>query len=415
MNDPVVSSRSRTFVPAFLAVGLPLGALALGHTISNLIRTLPAISADLIAQDLGVTAGEVAAMTGLYHLAFAAGQLPVGVALDRYGVRRVSLVLLVVVVLGGLITALIESAVGFVLGQIVLGLGCCGMLLCPMTYAAKQTDDRSFPIWSAAILAIGNTGMVLSASPMAWLVAAFDWRAAYLVSALLAGLVAIGVVWGVRAAKETEHARSVVGEFKEVSKLAVSRRLRGVVMLAFVSFAVMIGLRGMWGGPWLMEIKGVDRVEAGNFLLLLTIALIASPMLIGLIDRKTGHRRTLLASGHILAGITLLLLPAGAAGGWLSSAFGQAALPSWYDLIVYMAFGVLISVQPLLFALGREAVPAHDAGKALAAVNFSFFVGAAAIQGLSAPINDLFGITYVLMFLGGLSIAGGVLFWSIRR
>lgn len=35
-------------------------------------------------------------------------------------------------------------------------------------------------------------------------------------------------------------------------------------------------------------------------------------------------------------------------------------------------------------------------------------------QGLSAPINDLFGITYVLMFLGGLSIAGGVLFWSIR-
>ena len=93
----------------------------------------------------------------------------------------------------------------------------------------------------------------------------------------------------------------------------------------------------------------------------------------------------------------------------------MAALPSWYDLIVYMAFGVLISVQPLLFALGREAVPAHDAGKALVAVNFSFFVGAAAIQGLSAPINDLFGITYVLMFLGGLSIAGGVLFWSIRR
>ena len=33
------------------------------------------------------------------------------------------------------------------------------------------------------------------------------------------------------------------------------------------------------------------------------VARFASPMLIGLIDRKSGHRRALFASGHILAGM----------------------------------------------------------------------------------------------------------------
>ena len=100
---------------------LPLMVLALGHTISNLVRALPAVSADLVAQDLMVSAGDIAAMTGFYHLAFAAGQIPVDVALDRYSVKAVISTLLGIIVVGSVFAALTALVVLHVDGCLAFG------------------------------------------------------------------------------------------------------------------------------------------------------------------------------------------------------------------------------------------------------------------------------------------------------
>lgn len=395
---------------------LPLMVLALGHTISNLVRTLPAVSADLVARDLSVSAGDIAAMTGFYHLAFAAGQIPVGVALDRYSVKSVVSTLLGIIVVGSIFAALVQGPVGFATTQIVLGIGCCGMLLCPLTYAARTTDPSRFALWSAVVLAIGNTGMVISASPMAWLIEQHGWRLAYGLPALFA-LIVVGVVQmtirPVRASREVPA--SVGSEVMQVLKIGISPALRGVIVLAFVSFAVMIGVRGMWGGPWLMEAKDMARVSAGNVLLALTFMLIAMPMVVGLIERRFGRSYMLLAIGHVLAGVALVLLPAGAESGLLARVTGVKILSASFDITLIVAFGILISVQPLLFALSRASVEPRHAGKALSAVNLSFFVGAAVIQAVSAPVNASYGLAGVLTFLGVLSILGGLGFWLLRK
>src|SRR5690606_40635164 len=51
-------------------------------------------------------ADELGAITGIFPLAFAATMVPVGVALDRYGVKPVSLVLLAISGLGAVLAAL---------------------------------------------------------------------------------------------------------------------------------------------------------------------------------------------------------------------------------------------------------------------------------------------------------------------
>ncbi|SDG85249.1 hypothetical protein SAMN04487974_1101, partial [Pelagibacterium luteolum] len=52
---------------------------------------------------------------------------------------------------------------------------------------------------------------------------------------------------------------------------------------------------------------------------------------------------------------------------------------------------------------------------ALSAVNLSFFVGAAVIQAVSAPVNASFGLAGVFVFLGVLSILGGLCLWFLRE
>ena len=387
--------------------------LALGHTISNLVRTMPAVSADVIAASLSISPGEVAALTGLYHLAFALGQIPVGVALDRYSVRSVAVVLLTVIAAGAALASLVQGAVGFSLAQLLLGLGCSGMLLCPLSYAARTKQGADFAVWSALVLAVGNSGMLISASPMAWIVETAGWRAAFAIPAGLAVLVALAVWFAAERTKATGgRAASIRSEFIQVARFGLSRRLRGVVLLAFVSFAVMIGIRGLWAGPWLMDVKGLGRIEAGNIILALTVMLIVMPMAASVVDRWLRTRtQALLATGHVLAGLLLLLIAMGGVAGWISNAFSLAVMPAGYDLVLLVAFGIAISVQPLLFALGRRSVPDEHAGKALAAVNLAFFVGAAVIQALSAPVVAVAGLAGIIAFLGLLSILGALAFW----
>jgi predicted MFS family arabinose efflux permease len=378
---------------ASLAFAAPLVALTLGHVLSNMVRTLPAIAADVLGRDLEVTAQGLASLTGAYNLSFALAQVPVGVALDRFGVRRTALGLLAVTAVGAVLAALAGGAMGFLIAQLVLGLGCSGMLMCPVTYAAKRLSPARFGLWSGLVQALGNCGMLLSASPLALLVEAEGWRAGYWSSAAFGLLALLLVALLVREGPSSRHGRSLAADAREVLRLTASRKLRGVVVLAFASFAAVIGVRGLWGGPWLMELKGLPRVEAGNILLLATSAVVIGPALWGILDRRIGHRRALLILGHLGAGAALALMALGGPGG----PFGL--LPPAWDAATLLGFFLLISVQPLAFAATRAAVPPDQAGKALAGVNLSFFAGAAALQAASGAVVSAAGIAAGLFFL----------------
>ena len=87
-------------------------------------------------------------------------------------------------------------------------------------------------------------------------------------------------------------------------------------------------LRGLWGGPWLMEVKGLSRIEAGNELGLFTIALIVGPAAdrhfrpeISAIAARCWRRRI------VLAALLLVLMAAGAPHFPVSDLFGVAVMP----------------------------------------------------------------------------------------
>jgi predicted MFS family arabinose efflux permease len=384
---------------ASAALALPLLVLALGHMLSNAVRTLPAIAADVLARDLGVTAEGLAALTGGYLFAFALGQVPLGVALDRWGVRPVSLTLFALVCAGAAIAALAPGPWGFLVAQIVMGIGCCGMLLCPMTYAARILTPARFGLWSGLIQAVGNTGMLLSASPLAWLVETHGWRAGFW-AAVGFGLIAMALVFVTVRETPPPHdpTRGLLRDARQTLALGGSPALRGVIALAFASFALVMGIRGLWGGPWLMEVKGLTRIEAGHVLLLGTLALIIGPATAGVLDRHLGHRRTVLAVGHLVAAALIFL--------WLAAA-GQSTT---VDIALLVAFGLAVSVQPLAFALARGAVPPAQTGRALAAVNLSFFGGAAVLQAASGFAAAWGGIGAAIALFAGVTVICTLLF-----
>src|SRR5882762_4851164 len=288
-------------------------ALACGHMLSTLLRTIPAISLDVMAADFRTPPQTLASLTSIYHFAFAAAQIPVGAAIDRFGVRPVSLSLLAGTIVGALASGLATGPESFLFGQFLLGVATSGMLMCPMTLAAKQMSAARFGLWSGIILSIGNIGMLLSSSPLAFVVELWGWRAGFWISAGFGVVVALAV-YALVPNQRAEHAdrSSPLSQMAGVLRIGLSRPLRGLIAIALVSRAATLVLRGLWGGPWLVGIKALGRIEAGNELGLFTLALIGGPLLIGILDRNVGHRREVLASAHLVAVLALALMAAGA-------------------------------------------------------------------------------------------------------
>jgi MFS family permease len=393
------------------ALVFALLALACGHMLSTLLRTIPAVSLDLMAADFRIEPQALASLTSVYHFAFAASQIPVGAAMDRFGVRPVSLSLLAGTVVGAIASGFATGPSSFAFGQLLLGVATSGMLMCPMTLAAKQLSASRFGLWSGAILSIGNIGMLLSSSPLAFVVDNWGWRAGFWISA--AGGVAVALaVFALVPHQPAEHKdeSSPLSQMIEVLRLGLSRPLRGLIALAMVSLATSLVLRGLWGGPWLMEIKGLSRVEAGNQLGAFTLAMIAGPLLMGMIDRKVGRRRDLVAGTHAAAAVLVALMALGAphyAVAWL---FGVPVMPPQYDLALFVLIGLAISAQPLLFGMCRQLVDAQTAGKALAAVNLACFLGTALMQSITGAVAAFAGLPAVLLFMAVALIVGVLIF-----
>jgi predicted MFS family arabinose efflux permease len=395
----------------FRALIFALLALACGHMLSTLLRTIPAISLDVMAADFRTAPQTLGSLTSIYHFAFAASQIPVGAAMDRFGVRPVSLSLLAGTIVGALASGLATGPESFVFGQFLLGVATSGMLMCPMTLAAKQMSAARFGLWSGIILSIGNIGMLLSASPLAFVVELWGWRAGFWISAGFGAVVAIAVFLLVPKPPPAQtDPSSPLSQMAEVLRIGLSRPLRGLIGLALVSLAASLVLRGLWGGPWLMEIKALSRIEAGNTLGLFTLALIAGPVLMGILDRSIGHRREVLAAAHCFAALLLALMAAGAPHYPLAALLGMKAVPAQVDGALFVLIGIAISTQPLLYGMTRQLVDAQNAGKALSAVNLAFFLGAALMQSSTGVVATLYGLPAVLLFMAASLIVGTTVF-----
>jgi MFS family permease len=386
-------------------------AVACGHMLSTLLRTIPAVSLDLMAADFKTPPQTLASLTSIYHFAFAASQIPVGAAMDRFGVRPVALSLLIGTIVGALASGLATGPESFLFGQFLLGVATSGMLMCPMTLAAKQLSPARFGLWSGLILSIGNIGMLLSSSPLAFVVERWGWRAGFWISAGFGVAVALAV-YALVPNQRAEHAdrSSPLSQMASVLRIGLSYRLRGLIAIALVSLAAVLVLRGLWGGPWLMEVKGLSRIEAGNALGLFTTALIIGPALIGVFDRRFGHRREVLAATHCLGALLLILMAAGAAHFPVSDLFGVVAMPAQYDTILLVLIGFAMSAQPLVYGMTRQLVDAQNTGKALSAINLSFFLGAALMQSATGVVAAFLGLPAVLLFMAAALIIGIVVF-----
>jgi len=360
----------------FLSLWLRLvPAYAAGYFLSYGLRSVNAVIAPELMQDLDITATGLGLLTSAYFLAFGLFQLPLGLLLDRFGPRRVEAVLLLVAALGCVVFAMGTSLQALALGRALIGLGVSACLMASFKAFSQWFPSERLPSLTATVMVAGGLGALSASVPVTAALPLLGWRGVFwLVAALL--VLASAYLMTVPDHKSTA-ARETLGEQIRSLRSIYGNRVfwrfapQGcLVMGGFMAF------QGLWAVPWLMEVNGASRGDAAGVLFLMSLAMLAGFLFVATCSTGLARRgitpMVLLRVGMGLALVVELAILLG------------LAQPGW----LWTVLGLSFSLGNIAYSQLTAAFPVALSERVNTALNLLVFVGAFGLQwGIGAAVD----------------------------
>lgn len=348
-------------------------ALVSGFALSQAFRTITAIMATGLQAEFGLSAQALGVFAGTFAFAFGTMQLFMGIAIDFWGIRRTLLVAFPMAIAGAALSAVATGYSMLLAGQVLIGVGCAPAFLVCTVFIARYFAPSRFAAVSGAAMGVGGLGMLFTGTPLAWLVEQSSWRWGFGVLAGLAALAWALIFWKVREpqaahADTATHAKpeSLGQTVRGFGALFLLPHTVGILLLALMTYASMLSLRGLWLGPLLIDRHGYTLVASGHVATAMSLVSLFSPAFFGRMDPGPGTRR------RWLTGFTVLMAA-------LFAAMGVWQL-AWLDVAGPLAVGVLSGYMVLQYADVRSSYPAAMTGRAMSVFTMALFLGVALMQ-----------------------------------
>ena len=371
-----------------LRVVLPFAA---GYFLSYLFRVVNAVIAPDLIGDLSIGPSALGLLTATYFIAFASSQLPLGVLLDRFGARRVEAFLLLFAGLGAYLFARSGTLAGLVAARAFIGFGVSACLMAAFKAYTLWFAKQKWPLVNGFQMAAGGLGALAATAPVEAALQITDWRGVFMALSVLTLLVAVAVFAVVPEKPASPSAESLKDQLQGVKTVFTSLEFWRVAPLTTLSQASFLSIQGLWAGPWLKDVAGLDRAGVADILLWVAVAMIAGFILLGsLAGRLSRSGISVLTTAVIGMSLFMVIL-------LLVLMFPEiSALPLW------MSFGFLGTSGILSYAALSQQFPVRLAGRVNTAVNLLVFVAAFAGQW---AIGAIIGLWPVGMD-GGYALAG---------
>ncbi len=360
-----------------------VAVIGVAYVMSQFYRTSNGVIAKQLSAEFGLSAEALGGLTGVFFVSFAAAQIPLGMLFDRFGVRRTLPILLTSAVAGAVTYGLAGGFASLLAGRLLMGLGVSGVLVGALFLFGRWVPADRYATWLGRMVAIGGIGVLLSTTPLGLVAESIGWRYAFYGAAAVTALGALLIYLLVRdappghapAAARPEGLKESVQGVIEVLR---TRRLPTVMGMALASYPVLTAILGLWGGPYLADVYGLDTIASGNVLLLMAVALIAGNIVFGPLEQMLDTRKWLVVGCAALMLFSLALLA-------LIPRPPLAMVMALFALISFCsAFNIVITGH------GRALFPDRLAGRGMAMLAIALMGGPAILQSVTGLIMGAF-------------------------
>ncbi|WP_237215249.1 MFS transporter [Falsiroseomonas oryziterrae] len=379
--------------PSFARLTLPLAGL---NFVNQASRTLIATIGPLLAVEFALSASELGLLAAMFFAAYAAAQLPVGLAIDLWGARRVQAVLALVAASGFAICAAAEGALMLATGRVVTGLGISAGLIAMLKVNSQWYPKERVAGMTGWGVFVGALGSLSATLPAAMLVPLLGWRGVFLLLAAMACAVSAWIWLSVpdRGPAPAPARRSLVQETREFGRIFAHPAFLALAPAVALLSAMNFTYQGLWAGPWLRDVAGLD--DAGRAALLLVYAL-------GLMVGSAGTGQA--ASALQRRGWNPMAVPVAAILLMMAIQALFVLDPSHHPAVLaalWFLFALCGAAGPAGYAAIGQRFGAELAGRVATAINVAMLVIVFALQNAIGWILDLWPRTEA----GGWASAG---------
>jgi predicted MFS family arabinose efflux permease len=352
---------------------------SLGYFVSYVFRGVNLVLAPLLSRDLGIDATALGGLTSAYLVGFAGFQIPLGLLLDRYGPRRVEAALLVVAAAGSAIFAIGDNVTMLIIGRGLIGIGVSTCLVGAVKALSLWFPLEKLSFLNGAVFALGGLGGAATGTPVELLMHVLGWRALFLG---LAGMTLTVALLMLLIAPEHPgspgRSSSMAEQWRGLIAIMRSRLFWGIALLPSVGTGVFLAVQGLWAGPFMRDVEGLDAAATAANVVVSALAMVAGGFALGWVGRQLDRR-----------GVPLYLTAAAALVAFLAvqvEIIAGVPLPSAVNWALYGFFG---SSTMLVYAVLQNLFPVTMTGRLGAASTLLAFILAFVFQIGFGAIVDL--------------------------
>ena len=355
-------------------VFLPFAA---GYYCSFLFRNVNSVVFPELTQQFGLSPGMLGLLTSAYFITFAGAQLPLGMLMDRYGPRRVNATMLLVAATGMLVFSQATAIPGLLLGRALIGLGVAVCLMSSMTAFVIWFPRERTATLLGWMLLVGACGALSATKPVEMLLRVMDWRSLFIMLSGFAVCASLAIFFLVPEKPAVAQATTLRAQFAVIAGIFKNRGFWSIAFAAALVQGVAIGLLGLWAGPWMRDVAGLDRASMASNLLIGAVAFGVGGAACGTLTDRLARRGVppVLTYFAGCAVCTVCMLP-------IVLGYSTNAVLFWSLFLGFSAFGSLS--YPLL----ATRFPSDIIARVVTALNLVTFSLAFVVQfGVGAIIN----------------------------
>ncbi|MGY1708667.1 nitrate/nitrite transporter [Geodermatophilus sp. SYSU D00758] len=303
----------------------------------------------------------------LQLVVYAGLQVPVGVALDRFGSRRLILAGALTMAAGQALLALAGDVPTAVAARVLVGAGDAMTFVSVLRVIGFWFPGPRVPLITQLTGQFGQLGQIVAAYPLVALLHATSWEATFLGAAAVSVLVAVLVLVALRDAPPGTAPATPAGLAEVRRGLALTWREPGTRIGLYTHLVTQFSgtvFALLWGYPFLVVGQGLQPAVAAGLLTVLVVVGIGVGPLLGRLCGRWPLRRSVLVFSILAltaAAWTLVLL-------WP----GRAPLPVLVLLVVVL--GTNGPGSMIGFDFARTWNPAERQGSASGVVNVGGFL-----------------------------------------
>ena len=365
-NLHTIDKKLRVFIP-----------FALGYFLSYLYRVVNAVLAPDLASELGIGPSELGLLTAAYFITFAAFQLPLGVLLDRFGPRKIESFLLVFAAAGAFIFSKAESVTGLVIGRAFIGFGVSSCLMAAFKAFVLWFRKEQLPFINGLQMAAGGFGALTATAPVEAALRVTDWRGIFFILSIITLAVAAVVFAVVPEKKIEQNGDSINVQLKGIVQVFSSLTFWRIAPVTVMSQTAFLAIQGLWSGPWLRDVAGLEREMIAQILFMIAAAMIAGFIFMGAVAERLSR----------LGIKPIAVAVAGMAAFMITQVLLILEVTTWTST-VWVLFGIFGTTGIIPYAVLSQSFPLHLSGRVNTGVNLLVFICAFAAQwGIGAIIN----------------------------